>query len=78
MSSINAGTGVTYNNDGTTVLDLRGGGVTAISVNTQAPYLKSVTSAERGSLTGVAGMLVYNSSSNSLNGIVFPLCVYFG
>jgi hypothetical protein len=68
MSSINAGTGVTYNNDATTVLDLQGGGVTAISVNTQAPYVKSVTTSGRDGLTGVAGMMVYNSTTDTLNG----------
>jgi len=66
MSSINAGTGIVYTNDGSGTLDLQGGGSSGISVNSNGAYVKTVASTA--SVTGTAGMLVYDTSANSLSG----------
>ena len=66
MSSINAGTGIVYTNDGSGTLDLQGGGTTAISVNANGPYLKTVSNTN--TITGTTGMLVYNTNVNGLSG----------
>jgi hypothetical protein len=66
MSSINAGTGIVYNNDGSGTLDLQGGGSSGISVNSAAPYVKTV--ANTTAISGTSGMLVYNTAVNGLSG----------
>jgi hypothetical protein len=66
MSSINAGTGIVYTYENLGALNLQGGGSTGISVNPNAPYVKTV--ANTGAITGTSGMLVYNTAVGTLSG----------
>jgi hypothetical protein len=66
MPTINAGTGIVYANDGLETLNLQGGGSTAISVNPNAPYVKTVSNTS--TITGTSGMLVYNTAVGGLSG----------
>jgi hypothetical protein len=69
MASINAGTGLVNTGDNSGTVNLQGGGVTAGSVNVNGLYFKSVTSAEMFALTGVNGMIVFNTTLSKM-------CVY--
>ena len=66
MSSINAGTRIIQSADNSGLLEFQGNGVSGLFVTSGGMYVKSLTTAQREALTGINGMMVYDTTDNSL------------
>jgi hypothetical protein len=66
MSSINAGTRIIQSADNSGLLEFQGNGVSGLFVTSGGMYVKSLTTAQREALTGINGMMVYDTTANAL------------
>lgn len=74
-STINAATtgggGVSTSADASGILQLQAAGITGLTINANGAFFPSYTTAQKTALTGIAGMVVFDTT-------LAKLCVYSG